>query len=121
MRIRLNDKAVYWPPLPTGEFGRTEYSEPVVLSCKWEDCNEQVMTDDGTEVVSRAKIYFASDILAREWGENIKKLGVMKFGTEYDETSLTDPFANEEAFEVKKVDGVGHLTEKSWRLITVWL
>lgn len=94
--------AVYWPPgsEETGgrdfdDYGKSLFSTPVEISCRWDDVNEEILLSDGERVMSRATV-----IVDRE----VKLRGVLCLGTEAEMTDLINPKKNEGAYEIRRVD-----------------
>lgn len=95
---------MYWPPGPMGPSTRT-YLEPVELIVRWEQTGEMYLDRDGNQQVSRAEVYLGDDVL---------ELGVLWLSSktiddadgsglaEVADGSVTDPFLNEGAYEIRK-------------------
>jgi hypothetical protein len=84
-------KAVYWAPAESDEYGRKTYADPVEIDCRWSD--KQIMFRDmrGQEKVSRAVVYpdRALDLNGVLWLGELAGL-----------TSTTAPFENTGAYEI---------------------
>lgn len=85
-------KAVYWDPAGTDETGRKGYAAPVELRVRWEDVQEMFTDKNGSQSVSKAKVYP---------GEDLDLQGVLWHGALASLTSTTDPFLNPGASEIR--------------------
>lgn len=97
MRVQY---CVYWAPtLPPDNYGQVQFATPVELRCRWVDCREVFLDRLANEQVSRAKVRFADDIL---------ELGVLWLGrlTSITPAAPPDPFVNENAWQIRKVDKI---------------
>lgn len=99
--------AVYWAPgsEETGgkdydDYGRPLYADPVEISCRWEDVNEEFVTPDGTRDSSRCIVYTDRVVALR---------GVLMLGTLNDVADLDDPKKNDDAWEIRRFDKLPNL------------
>ena len=54
--------AVYWgAPIPDG-FGQKTFTNPVEISCRWDDITELIMNRHGVEIASQAQLIVTTDI-----------------------------------------------------------
>lgn len=57
---KLNQTCTYWGPTgQTDLYGKTVWSDPIQLPCRWENNQSQVMAKSGQEIVSKARVYLA--------------------------------------------------------------
>jgi hypothetical protein len=54
--------AVYWGPSANDVHGRPTYADPVEISCRWEDTTTELPKEDGSVVVSKAKVFVGEDL-----------------------------------------------------------
>ena len=59
----LKQNVTYWAPAAPNKFGAVTFSTPVTIKGRWEDGQELFRNKDGQEVVSRAKVMVASDVV----------------------------------------------------------
>jgi hypothetical protein len=50
------DTMVYWAYTGADEYGQPIYANPVQLTCRWDDCQKQVFTEDGSPVFSKVEL-----------------------------------------------------------------
>ena len=95
MKIKLNQKAMYWtPPTADGRGGWT-FPSPTEVSCRWEGRTERFISPEGREEVSRAVVYLQTAILADGW---------LWLGSEEDWDLLTSPTPREDgAYKIRSV------------------
>lgn len=55
----MKDTATYWAPTGEDKYGKTSFSTPVTLTCRWEDRVEQILNKKGSEIVSKSRIYIS--------------------------------------------------------------
>ncbi len=96
MRIHI---AVWWPLNSiesagdaADEFGQPLHSDPVEVSCRWDEEAVQFIGRDGTTHVSRARVYVDRDM---ELG------GVLMLGELVDITDPDNPRENVNAWEIE--------------------
>lgn len=53
---QLIQKAVYWAPGSLDVYGKTSFSEPVEIDCRWDENFEKMMDEVGEEFVSKAEV-----------------------------------------------------------------
>ena len=58
----LPQTATYWAAGSTDRYGKPVLSAPVQIRCRWEDSNQQVMSKKGEEIISKARVFLASDV-----------------------------------------------------------
>lgn len=95
----LKQTAVYWA-LQGDEsgskdhdaFGRTQWTTPIEISCRWEDKNEKFVDESGEEQVSKAVVYVDQDALLG---------GVLMLGELTDITDAVNIKENNGAFEIR--------------------
>jgi hypothetical protein len=64
---RQRQKIVYWAPLGADAYGRPTHASPVEVKGRWEDGTDEVITADGTNTYSSAKVYSATPMLPGGW------------------------------------------------------
>ena len=96
----LRQTAVYWSPLSVDEYGQPTWNAPVELAVRWEDKIEAFMDADGERQFSRAVVFVESDVILK---------GVLLLSALVDVDNLTDPKANEGAWEIRKFDKLPNL------------
>jgi hypothetical protein len=52
---------VYWAPLGSDGYGGTIYADPIERKVRWDDVTEIIKTNDGEDVVTRAKLMVVDD------------------------------------------------------------
>ncbi len=88
LTLFLNQVATYWSPGVPDGFGGFTYDAPVELNCRWED-RVEVMTDtEGTQFVSKARIFLEDDVVH----EGYLFLGV---------STATDPQKVDDAYKIR--------------------
>lgn len=93
-------KCVYWAPEVVNYNGKATFAAPVELKCRWVEKREMFLDRQGNTQVSRAKVRFAET--------DLQELGVLWLGllTEIAPGSITDPFLNENAWEIRKFEKI---------------
>lgn len=61
MNIRFPQIATYWAATPDG-FGGNTFGEPTEIKCRWEDSVEETIDNNGNKIISRSKVFLASDV-----------------------------------------------------------
>lgn len=103
---------VYWAPGAVDDNGRPTFAAPVEVCCRWIDCRETILTDrKGNDGVSRSKVRI---------GMVVEELGVLWKGCIDDLTDEDDPFANSNAWQIRKVDRITNFRGDA-ELIIAWL
>jgi hypothetical protein len=89
----LTQSAVYWSKdlIKLDAFGQPRHASPAVIECRWEDTNEEIITADGTKVISRARVYV---------GQDVSLGGFLFLGAVQDLQFPNDPRKNENTFEI---------------------
>lgn len=94
----LKQTAVYWPPgsaesggVDFNERGERLYATAVQIKCRWTDVSKVFINAQGVEQVSRAKVFVDRDVKAG---------GMLYLGRLTDVAYLTDPKANDGAWEI---------------------
>lgn len=95
----LVQTAVYWPLANTDsgglvydDYGQPQHSDPVEISCRWEERTEEFVGLDGTTIMSKAVVYV---------GQDLSIGGLLMLGTLSDITNETTPRENSGAWEIK--------------------
>ena len=104
----LRQICTYWDV--TGEkdmFGKSVFTAPVELPCRWEDINELFIAKNGQEVTSRSRVFLAQDISLE---------GYLMLGISVD----PNPLNLSTAFEVRQVKAIPDLRSLK-KLFTVYL
>ncbi len=84
----LNQIATYWAPGAPDGFGAFTYASPVELNCRWEDRVEVMTDEDGTQFVSKSRIFLEDDVV---------KEGYLLLG----ESTAIDPQKVDNAYKVR--------------------
>ena len=63
MRLRLNQKAVYWAPVAADAFGRPTWDLPVEFLVRWEDKFQEIIDGTGETTMSSATVYTDETVL----------------------------------------------------------
>lgn len=104
---------VYWSPSGNNGFGKMEFEDPVELKGRWEDEFENMAKDsssrikvakDGKEYLSQATI-FTSEKPVDGWHLD----GYVFLGVLTDLATPADPYSNNKAFEIKRIDSIPDL------------
>jgi len=102
--------AVYWAPqAAANEFGQPVPAAAIEIACRWEDVISQIITMDGREVMSKARVYVDRDLAVG---------GVLWLGLLADADA--DPFANVSSWEILRVEKLPKLNAREF-LRTVYL
>lgn len=119
LQSMLKQEAVYWEPAGFDDHGRPHFTDvtPVVIKCRWEDRMEQYTDKDGREAVSQSIVYVDRDVKLGGVLIQIPLDGVMADVVE-DES---DPFENDNAFEIKALQRLPKKDPRKGILRTVWL
>lgn len=62
LEFGLNQTCTYWQSTGVDGFNQPTFAAPVVLHCRWEERTEKIQTDEGTEALSRSRVFLAEDI-----------------------------------------------------------
>lgn len=95
----LNQKAVYWGSPTKDGFGGLTWADPIEISCRWIDSNEQILVSNGDQIISRAKVTVNQDL---------DEQGMLHLGEIADLTAAqkANPKTLSSAFPIKKFDKV---------------
>lgn len=100
--------AVYWEPssVPNNE-GQVGFLAPVELIVRWEDVTQEAIDEKGNVFQSRSVVAVPIDVklLGVLW-LSTKKKGYTPGTAIAELTSTSDPFANSNAFEIRKFDKI---------------
>lgn len=97
----LKQTCVYWALTPEegtdvsyDDYGQpiVTASDPVEISCRWEDKNEEFISANGTKMVSRAVVYVGQDVAVG---------GILMLGTKDNITDSVTIKNNAGAYEIK--------------------
>lgn len=58
----LRQTATFWAKTGTTTSGGSTFGAPQQLACRWEDIQEKIIDKYGQEVISKARVFFASSI-----------------------------------------------------------
>lgn len=58
----LNQTATLWVSGTLDGYGNPSFAAPVQIPCRWEGKTEKLINGDGSEVVSRARVFLAQDV-----------------------------------------------------------
>lgn len=99
--------AVYWPlassdsgGIAYDDYGQPILTDPIEISCRWEDVSEEFIDKKGTRQISHAKVYPDQDV---DVG------GILMLGTEDDITDSVNIKENDDAWEIKRFDKLPNL------------
>ena len=59
----LNQTAVYWAKAGVDNYGNPTFSDPVEISCRWEDVINEVVDASGTTIISKTMVLVDRDVL----------------------------------------------------------
>jgi hypothetical protein len=59
----LNQTCTYWAPGTYGQYGKTAFSAPVTLACRWEDREDIERDQNGNEFKTRAVVWTDRPVL----------------------------------------------------------
>ena len=82
--------AIYWAPATTDRFAQKSFDTPITIKTRWEEGAEQIVTPEGEEKVSRAKLMVDRDL---EYG------GYLKRGT-VDGSTNVNPLKEDDAYPI---------------------
>ncbi len=97
--------AVYWPFVSINQFGEKAVGDPVQISVRWEDKNEEFLDMGGQIQMSNAVVYVDRDMV----NGSILMLGVI--------ADITDPVnikENDGAWEIRKFDKLPDLKAREF-------
>jgi hypothetical protein len=89
--------AVYWEKTEPDETGQQTWADPIEIPARWTERNELMQDGNGEEFTSKGNILV---------DRKLKLNAVLWKGRLADVTSEDDPFANEDAAEIRRVDVV---------------
>lgn len=104
---------VHWERTGVDDDGQPTFADGVELRVRWEDVNEQYITQDNETLVSRSKVYVARDLAVGD---------VLWLGSvgDVDDADLDDPFAQRGAYQIRKFDRIPTLKATDY-LRVAWL
>ena len=91
----LRQEASYWALVGFSQYGQPEYADPVEITCRWEDVNEEFIDAQGTRQMSHAMVYTDRDVTVG---------GVLMLGELESPVNEGDPKRNTGAWEIKRFD-----------------
>jgi hypothetical protein len=104
----LNDTVTYWEKTgATDRYGKPVLSSPVQIKCRWEDRQSQIVNKQGTEVISKSRVFTLTPISID---------GYLARGT----IASSDPRPLDDAFEIQQVSSTPDLRSLK-SLVTVYL
>ena len=108
----LKQTAVYWPsPVPDG-YGQYAFGIPSEIRVRWENKQELFIDPQGDELLSKAVVYTASDVVVG---------GYLYLGLEAELSSdHSDPQTITQAFKIKQFGKLPTLSATQY-LRTAWL
>ncbi len=108
----LKQTCVYWPlgntesgGMSHDAYGKPIYSEPVEISCRWEEKTEKYLNAKGEEVLSNAVVFVAQDV---------QLSGVLMLGTLDDITDEVNPLENSGAFSIQRFEKLPDLKAREF-------
>jgi len=103
----LKMTCVWWPlassesgGIAKGVYGETLYSDPLEISCRWEDRSEEYLNDKDEVQISNAVVYVDRDVV---------KGGVLMLGELTDITNDSSPLGNLNAWKIQKFEKLPNL------------
>lgn len=63
IRRLCRETIVYWPEPKAAVGGELEYGIPIEIKCFWKDKQENMIDDQGKEIVTRAMVYVLQDLV----------------------------------------------------------
>ena len=112
--------AVYWgSPNETG-YGSQVWANPVEISCRWEDKEQLIQLDDGSQISSRAIVYVLQDVDL----EGMMYLGTLDDLYDLGESSagaIDNPKEFDKAYVIKKFEKSPALGSTTDFVRKVWL
>ena len=114
--------AVYWSAGVEDGYGSKVYGEPVELLCRWEEKNQLIRLDDGSEISSRALAYVLQDVEL----EGMMYLGTLEslydsYNVDSSAGAVDDPKSYDGAWVIKKVEKSPTLGSTTVFYRKVWL
>lgn len=105
-------KAVYWEPSGTDDYGNPKYSDPIELKVRWEDTAAEYLDKGGETAVSRSKIMMKD--------EHLKLDGILWKGKLADLIDDVNPYANPGASEINQLSEIPTLKADEM-FVVAWL
>lgn len=62
LTMGLKQTCTYWEPNGVDGYNKPSFAAPVTLKCRWEERTEKIQSDEGVEVLSRARIFLDQDV-----------------------------------------------------------
>lgn len=62
MRIRLNQKLVYWPAERAGNTGQPTFGDPEEFACRWENKITQTINGSGETIVANGVVFLEQPV-----------------------------------------------------------
>ena len=97
---------VYWAPLPSDPdnlYNERLYDDPIDLKVRWEDEQQEIILSDDSKATSKARIMCDQPV---ELG------GVLFLGDTSELTDLDDPFNNDKAWKIIKIETTPNVRAK---------
>jgi|WetSurMetagenome_2_1015567.scaffolds.fasta_scaffold549860_2 hypothetical protein len=113
MRVKRNQKCVYWAITGINGYGEPIFGDPVELSCRWENKTELIIDKEGREVGSTSVVYPSSMVSLGGY----LYLGLLE---DLDSLTLNDPRLLANAQEIRGVAMTPDLYG-TWEFYTAWL
>ena len=105
------DRLIYWAYSGATEYGDPTYAAPVQLACRWDDCQKQVFTEDGSPVFSKIEL-----IVPRV----LKLKSLVKKGQLTASINQSNPRANDGVHEILMVEETPMLRTRSVTLFEAY-
>jgi hypothetical protein len=106
--------AVYWSTPNEDGYGGQVWAAPIEIACRWEDKEQLLQLNDGTQISSRAVVYVLQDVDLE---------GMMYLGTLADLSNAEegDPKTVDKAYIIKKFEKSPALGSTTDFVRKVWL
>jgi hypothetical protein len=110
----LKTKVVYWSPSSIACNGRQKYDDfgnvvmedpPVELAARWDDKREEVISEEGTKVVSNSQVMLSADV---EIG-GFLFLGSLETASRFRGNEFFDPRGRGDVYEIVKFDKIPNI------------
>ena len=107
----MKQTAVYWEPNGVDEFGKPEWTDPVEISCRWEDKQQEFINANGETQISSSVLFVDRDLELK---------GVLLLGELDSLVDEDDPKLNDGAWEILQTGKLPDFKGKKY-LRTVYL
>ena len=118
----LKQDAVYWPPVDRSDLGNDathdDYGRPVLkcnpiqISVRWENVQEEIMSEAGATVIAKHKVMVSQDVFLR----GFLWLGLLANAPDF----YLDPRYQSDVFEIMKFEKIPNFRNTEYLRIA-WL